>query len=260
MMELLREFLVVGGMPEVVQDYVDSNDLAFTHLLQKNIYSDYMNDIARFTRPEIKIKAEECYHSIPQQLEKENHKFQYSQVEKRGTARKFESSVDWLVNAHLAQQVFNVSKVEFPLQSFERPDNFRLYMNDVGLFVSTFDISVKQALLNDPTVESVPNNLVLKTAKGGIYEALAADILLKNDHANLYFYRNEQGNVEIDFLIDGDAGPIPLEIKAGTKTKTKSLNRVLDLDGVAQGYKFGSQNIGVSGKKVTMPLYMLMFV
>ena len=260
MMDLLREFLVVGGMPEIVQNYVDSNDFTSTHLLQKNIYSDYVNDIARFSRPEIKIKAEECYRSIPQQLEKENHKFQYSQVENRGTARKFESSVDWLVNARLAQQVFNVSKVEFPLQSFKRADNFRLYMNDVGLFVSTFDISVKQALLNDSAVESVPSNVVLKTAKEGIYEALAADILSKNGHEDLYFYRNEQGNIEIDFLVEGGAGPLPLEIKAGAKTKTKSLNRVLESDEVPLGFKFGTQNIGIAGRKVTMPLYMLMFI
>lgn len=260
MMDLLREFLVVGGMPEVVQKYVDTNDLSLVHSLQKNIYSDYINDIARFSRPEIKIKAEECYRSIPHQLEKENHKFQYSRVEKKGTARKFESSVNWLVNAHIAQQVFNVSKVEFPLSSFKRTDNFRLYMNDIGLFVSTFDISVKQALLNDSLVEGVAENIVLKTAKGGIYEALAADVLLKNGHENLYFYRNEQGNVEIDFLIDTATGPLPLEIKAGTKTKTKSLNRVLESKSVCAGYKFGSQNVGVSGKKITMPLYMMMFL
>ena len=133
-------------------------------------------------------------------------------------------------------------------------------MNDIGLFVSTFDISVKQALLNDSLVEGVAENIVLKTAKGGIYEALAADVLLKNGHENLYFYRNEQGNVEIDFLIDTATGPLPLEIKAGTKTKTKSLNRVLESKSVCAGYKFGSQNVGVSGKKITMPLYMMMFL
>ncbi len=261
MMELLREYLVVGGMPEVVQCYVKSNDMSAVHSLQKNIYSDYVNDIARFSRPEIKIKAERCYRSIPQQLDKENHKFQYSKVEKRGTARKFESSVDWLVNAHLAQCVFNVSRIEFPLKNFRRDDNFRLYMNDVGLYVSTFDLSVKQALLNDSSIEAVPeNNIVLRIAKGGIYEALAADILLKNGNEVVYFYRNEQGNVEIDFLIESENGPLPLEIKAGKKTKTKSLNRVLESKNVLIGYKFGSQNIGVDGKKVTMPVYMLMFV
>ena len=226
MMELLREFLVVGGMPEVLQSYVDSADLTSVHSLQRNIYSVYVNDIARFSRPEIKIKAESCYRSIPQQLEKENHKFQYSKIEKRGTARKFESSVDWLINAHLAKCVFNVSKVEFPLEYFKKEDNFRLYMDDVGLFVSTFDISLKQATLNDTDIEKEPSNLVLKIAKGGVYEALAADILMKNAHERLYFYRNDQGNVEIDFLVEAAEGPLPLEI----------------------------------GKKVTIPLYMMMFV
>ena len=261
MLELLREFLVVGGMPEVVQNYAESNDLKSVHELQKNIYSDYVNDIARFAKPDIKIKAERCFKSIPNQLLKENHKFQYSQVERKGTARKFECSLDWLLNAHMAKSVHNVSKIEFPLMNFSKPDNFRIYMNDIGLLVSTFNFSVKRALLNDRSIENpLPHNLVLRTAKGGIYEALAFDLLSKNNHDNIFFYRNNQGNTEIDFLIEGENGVLPLEVKAGTKTKTKSLNKVLESPEISCGYKFGSQNIGTSDKLVTMPLYMLMFV
>lgn len=261
MLELLREFLVVGGMPEVVQNYVESNDLKSVHELQKNIYSDYVNDIARFSKPDIKIKAERCFKSIPNQLLKENHKFQYSKVERKGTARKFECSLDWLLNAHMAKSVHNVSKIEFPLMNFSKPDNFRIYMNDIGLLVSTFDFSIKRALLNDRSIENpLPHNLVLRTAKGGIYEALAFDLLSKNNHNNIFFYRNNQGNTEIDFLIEGENGVLPLEVKAGAKTKTKSLNKVLESPEISCGYKFGSQNIGTSDKLVTMPLYMLMFV
>lgn len=261
MLEFLCEYMVVGGMPEVVQAYVDKHDFNLVHTLQKNIYSDYVNDIARFSSPEIKIKAESCYKSIVTQLEKENHKFQYSQVEKKGSARKFESSIDWLVNAHLAYCVFNVSKIEFPLKSFAKQDNFRLYMNDIGLFISCYDFSLVSALLKNEEIEKAEqNNIILKTAKGAIYEALAADILLKDNHSDLYFFRNDQGNIEIDFIIEGKHGAIPLEIKAGAKTKTKSLNRVLENENITFGYKFGSQNIGIAGKKITMPLYMLMFI
>ncbi len=121
--------------------------------------------------------------------------------------------------------------------------------------------SVKQALLQDSLIEDpLDNNLVLKTARGGIYEALAADILLKNAHDNLYFYRNNQGNIEIDFLIENEHSCVPLEIKAGAKTKTKSLNRILENENILVGYKFGSQNVGVLDKKITMPLYMMMFL
>lgn len=261
MLEYLREYMVVGGMPAVVQNYVYNHDILQVHTLQRNILSDYINDIARFSHPQIKIKAENCYRSIPFQLQKENHKFQYSKVEKKGTARKFETSVDWLINAHLAKCVFNVSKIEYPLANFKKEDNFRLYMNDIGLFLANFDFSVKQSLLQDLLIdEPLDNNLILRTAKGGIYEALAADILLKNGHEDLYFFRNNQGDIEIDFLIENEFGCVPLEIKAGAKTKTKSLNRVLESDSIAVGYKFGSQNVGVLGKKITMPLYMLMFV
>ena len=278
MLELLRQYLVVGGMPEVVQTYVDTHDLAKVHTLQKNIYCDYIIDIARFSTPDIKIKAENCYKTIPAQLQKENHKFQYSKVEKKGTSRKFESSIDWLENAHLVSRVCNVSRLEYPLASFEMADNFRLYMNDIGLLIATFDFSMKEALLHDNNIEApAENNLILKTAKGSIYEALAADVLTKSGHENLYFFRNKQGNIEIDFLVESESGVVPVEVKAGAKTKTKSLNRVLENSEILEGYKFGSQNIGVADveplagakrsetnipahKKITMPLYMLMFV
>ena len=131
-------------------------------------------------------------------------------------------------------------------------------MNDIGLLISTFDYEIKNVLLHDGAVEEKPENLVLRVAKGGLYEALAADILLKSGK-ELYFYTNDAGTVELEFFFETAEGTVPVEIKAG-RSSTASLNRILEQDNVPYGYKLSSQNVGVSGKKITLPLYMLMFL
>lgn len=259
MNSLLRQYLVLGGMPEVVQNFVDNKDYRSADTIQRRLYKDYLYDIARYAKPDIKIKAERCYKSIPLQLTKENHKFQYGVVEHKATSSKYESSVDWLVNAHIAVSVNNLRATEYPLKAFSVEENFRIYPTDISFLICTYGYEIKSALLNDKKIEERPDDIILSTAKGGIYEALAADMLYKSGHENLNFYRSEKGTPEIEFFVENEDGVIPVEIKAG-RTGTKSLNTVLENDNIKYGYKFASQNIGKSGKKITMPLYMLMFL
>ena len=263
MLQNLRMYMVVGGMPEVVQNYVDTGDLVSVHRLQRNIYTDYIADIARYAEPAIKIKTENCYKSIPAQLSKENHKFQYKTVEKNGTARKFENSLDWLINADMVIPVKNTSIVEYPLKSKEISDNVRIYPSDTGLLISTYDFSIKAALLSENDMGKESDNIILRTAKGGLYEALAADMLVKAGHEDLYFHRNDQGTAEIEFLLEGADGVIPVEVKAGShsgRKGTKTLDNLLKKNDIKYGYKAASQNVGVSGKKITLPVYMCMFL
>lgn len=258
MLELLRRYMAIGGMPEVVASFAETEDYPLADRLQRQIYRAYLNDIAHYAPPQIRIKAERCYASIPNQLTKENHKYQYKLVEERGTARKFETSIDWLVNAYVAVPVLNVSAIEFPLKAYAKEDNFRLYMNDIGLLISTYPYEIKRAILEDSALEESSSNFMLKIAKGGIYEALAADLLLKKGYS-LYFFRNDTGSVEIEFLLETADGIIPVEVKAG-RNSTASLNRILQQDHIPYGYKLASQNCGISGKKITLPLYMLLFL
>lgn len=258
MMAYLRQYMVVGGMPEVVNTFVECNDYYEADKVQRRIYRDYLADIARYAESGIKIKAESCYKSIPLQLNKDNHKFQYSLVEKKGTARKFDSSVDWILNANMAIAVNNVSFIEYPLKSHVIDNNIRIYPSDIGLLVCTYDFSLKKMLLSD-SIDEHTQNIVLKTAKGGLYEALIADMLTKNGHKELFFYRNESGTAELEFLIEGSDGVIPIEVKAG-RSRTKTLNNILKKDDIKQGFKLSAQNIGIADKKVTLPLYMAMFI
>ena len=135
MRKYLAKYMVIGGMPEVVNTFLEKEDYYGADQVQKRIYRDYLADIARFANPDIKIKAEACFKSIPGQLNKDNHKFQYGVVEKKGSARKFESSVDWILNANMAVSVHNISHVEYPLADHKMADSFRIYMSDIGLYL-----------------------------------------------------------------------------------------------------------------------------
>lgn len=241
----LQEYIVVGGLPEVVDTYIATKDFYQVHLLQEKILRDYQDDIAKYALNQDKIKAKQCFLSIPRQLSKENHKFQYSVVEKKATARKFTSSLDWLHNAGLIDFAYNVNSPWFPLKAYVKEDQFRVYLCDIGLLVAMYGYQLKIALLSD-ALEG--------PAKGGIYESLVADILAKRGE-ELYYYKKEDSTLEIEFILERDCKLVPVEVKA-RKGSTRSLNELLKMDNIERGYKLTAQNTGVVEKKITLPLYM----
>ena len=241
----LQEYMVVGGLPEVVDTYIATKDFYQVHLLQEKILRDYQDDIAKYALNQDKIKAKQCFLSIPRQLSKENHKFQYSVVEKKATARKFTSSLDWLHNAGLIDFAYNVNSPWFPLKAHVKEDQFRVYLCDIGLLVAMYGYQLKITLLSD-ALEG--------PAKGGIYESLVADILAKRGE-ELYYYKKEDSTLEIEFILERDCKLVPVEVK-GRKGSTRSLNELLKMDNIERGYKLTAQNTGVVEKKITLPLYM----
>lgn len=241
----LQEYMVVGGLPEVVDTYIATKDFYQVHLLQEKILRDYQDDIAKYALNQDKIKAKQCFLSIPRQLSKENHKFQYSVVEKKATARKFTSSLDWLHNAGLIDFAYNVNSPWFPLKAHVKEDQFRVYLCDIGLLVAMYGYQLKIALLSD-ALEG--------PAKGGIYESLVADILAKRGE-ELYYYKKDDSTLEIEFILERDCKLVPVEVKA-RKGSTRSLNELLKMDNIERGYKLTAQNTGVVEKKITLPLYM----
>lgn len=245
----LQEYMVVGGLPEVVDTYIATKDFYQVHLLQEKILRDYQDDIAKYALNQDKIKAKQCFLSIPRQLSKENHKFQYSVVEKKATARKFTSSLDWLHNAGLIDFAYNVNSPWFPLKAYVKEDQFRVYLCDIGLLVAMYGYQLKIALLSD-ALEG--------PAKGGIYESLVADILAKRGE-ELYYYKKEDSTLEIEFILERECKLVPVEVKA-RKGSTRSLNELLKMDNIERGYKLTAQNTGVVEKKITLPLYMAAIV
>ena len=259
LLEYLRYYMITGGMPEVVKAFLLEKNIYEADLVQRTIYRDYIADIAHMAPPQIKIKAGKCYRSIPLQLSGDNHKFKYSTVESKGTATRFETSINWLKQSCIVKQVFNLKNVAYPPELYKDDTNFRLYPTDIGMLMAACDFSIKRALIDEPSIEDSPSNIILGTAKGGLYEGLAADLLIKNGHERIYFYKHPKNTLEIEFFIITDDGLIPVEIKAGRK-KANSLNRILQNDRIPYGYKMSSQNVGQDGKKITLPLYMMMFL
>ena len=249
MMAYLREYLAVGGMPAVVQEFLDGNSYAAAHDAQGKLVDAYLDDIARYASPSERVKARACYLSLPNQLAKENTKFKYSVVERGGSARKFDGSVEWLAGANMVLRCQSVSTPSFPLRAYEGGSRFRLYANDTGLLLYQYGFEMKAAVVE---------NSLSGPMKGGLYENLVAGMLAKNG-LPLRYWMSSNGNVEIEFLADWEGSVVPVEVKA-SRGSTASLNRLLERDDVKLGYKLVDGNIGVDGKKVTLPLYMAMFL
>jgi predicted AAA+ superfamily ATPase len=249
MLKVLREYAIVGGMPSVVNIYLKTNNFGEVHAEQEDIISSYLDDIAKYAPEADKPKARGCYQSIPDQLAKENKKFQYSVVEEGSNARKYANSLEWLRDAGLVKLCANVTLPEFPLSSYGEKNHFKAYLTDIGLLNAMYGFEMK---------DSFYNNTLKGPAKGGIYENLIADILLKKGHP-LFYYKPREGTQEIEFLLTNEKGIIPVEVKAGNG-RTVSLDEYIKRYDPPYALKFISGNIGEQGKKLTLPLYMAMFL
>lgn len=249
MISYLRQYIVIGGMPKVVDTFVRTNNYNDVFDLQQAVLANYADDITKYATVPDKPKIRACFNSIPAQLAKENTKFQYSVVEHKGTARKFGSSIEWLLDAGIIQLCHNVSLPAFPLNAYEKSEQFRAYMTDTGLLTAMYGYDMKAAIIRD-TLKG--------PAKGGIYENLIAGMLAAKE-IPLYYYRTDNGSIEIEFLITDNSSIVPVEVKA-KKGSTVSLNKLLEDSSIKKGYKLTSKNAGVSGKKISLPLYMAVFL
>lgn len=248
-LELFREFMIVGGMPEVVQTFIDTNNFQEASKIQGKILADYQDDISKHAKGQEKIKVRQCYDSIPKQLAKEYKKFQYSVVEKGKTSKKYGGSIKWLCDSSLVNKCSNVNEAYIPLLAYEMDDQFKLYLNDTGLLLYLYGPETKLAILN---------NTLKGNAKGGIYENIISEALLKRGY-KLYYYKTQNSSMEIEFVIEKNGEVIPIEVKAGNDS-TPSLNSFINKYHPKVSYKFVNGNVGFLDGKKTLPHYMVMFI
>ncbi len=247
----LREYMVIGGMPAVVQQFIEKRNFAEADEIHRQIVSDYLDDIMNYASDVEKPKIRNCFLSIPRQLarENENRKFKYAEVEKGVGARKFINSVEWLRDASMAEMAHNLTAPLFPLSAYEDESAFKLYLSDIGLLSSLYGFETKAAIINQTIRGSV---------KGALYENLIATGLVRRGYA-LRYLQDRRIPMEVEFLLEKDGKVVPLEVKA-SNASTASLNRLLEREDIEFGYKFTSGNVGVAGKKITLPHYMMMFI
>jgi len=245
---LFREYIVVGGMPEVVNDFMKNKDFNKAYQIQNKIISDYNFDIAKHAKGIEKIKVKQCYDSIPSQLAKELKKFQYSFVEKGKTSKYFNNSITWLVDSGLVHICKNVSEPYIPLMANIKEEQFKLYVNDTGLLTAMYGYDTKIAIIE---------NTIKGNAKGGIYENIIAESLIKKGH-KLYYYKPNSEN-EIEFLIEKNGDVVPVEVKAGNRA-TPSLNKFIDEYKPETAYKLIDGSLGIVDCKKSIPHYMVIFI
>ena len=244
--QLLLQYVVVGGMPEAVQLFVDTKQVGSVLQLQRDIIRSYEDDMIKYADKKDKGRIAECFQSIPKQLSKENKKFQYSVVRKGGTAAQYAGSLQWVEDAGIISRCYNLTLPELPLDGNAIEDVFKVYMKDTGLLIS---------MLEDGTQFDVLQGK-LYGYKGAIFENLIADFFAKMGR-KLYYYHKDSG-LEIDFVIRWRGECALVEVKAETGN-TKSAATILkhpEKYHVNQCIKLGNYNVGRSGKILTLPLYM----
>ena len=247
--QIIREYLVVGGMPDVVNVFFETQNFQAVHQKQIDILREYEEDIKKYAKTTDRQKIKDCYYSIPRQLAKEYTKFQYSTVSPRSTAKKYENALEWLDDAGMIRCVYNVSTPQLPLRAYEKQNEFKVYATDIGLTTALFGFETQAALVQD----------ILKgPAKGGIYENLIFDMLIKRG-VNLHYIKKENSTQEIEFLMEQNCSIIPIEVKS-KKGETHSLNEFLKEWNPPYSYKLTSTNIGEVENKITLPHYMAMFI
>lgn len=241
-----KQYLVVGGMPEVVSKYVSTGSVIAAAEVQADILRDYMADTTQYATESEAVKIRSCYQSIPAQLAKENLKFQYKVVQKGGTATIFGASLDWLKHAGLINKCELVSSAFIPLQAYVDPSDFKIYLNDVGLLTQMSGMP-PQLLLSDIEVDN--------TFMGGMTESYVAQALIAAGH-NLYYWRNENAG-EIDFVIQKGEHVIPIEVKKARRTKSVSFNKFRTEYHPAESIRFSKKNFGEVDDLMAIPLYAI---
>lgn len=213
---------------------------------QRNLISDYKEDMIKYADDALKPNIRECFESIPKQLAKENKKFQYSVVKKGGRSADYINCIQWLEDAGIVQRCYNTHATELPLEGNAIKDCFKLYTTDIGLLVAMLDYGTQASVLKGD----------LLGYKGAIFENLFADFLCKSGQ-KLYYFHKESG-LELDFLVRMSGECVAIEVKA-KNGKAKSLNTVLKNKSVYhinKAIKLGQYNVGLTANTFTIPLYM----
>ena len=246
LIDFLRQYYYVGGMPEVVQQYIDTQDLKKVRKLQKNILSDYRRDFSKHAPKEEITRINMVWDSIPRHLAKENKKFVYGALKHGGRAKEFEKAIMWLKDAGLVHKINRIDKICKPLKFYEDEGAFKLFISDVGLLGAMVDASAKDMLIN---------NSVFEEYKGAFTEQYVAQQYFSIKTDGLYYYTNENSTSEIDFVMQGEA-VYPIEVKAEENLRAKSLSTVLKKNEQLVGWRMSMSDYREQERLVNVPLYL----
>ena len=243
--ELLRQYYYVGGMPAVVKDYCENQNLTAVRQIQNQILADYKRDFSKHVPKETLPKVNIVWEAIPSQLAKENKKFIYSAIKKGARAKEFENAIQWLLDAGLVYKVPRVAKIEKPLKFYEDFDSFKLFVVDLGLLGAMVEVLPKDVLVNAKAFTEY---------KGCFTEQYVLQELMTLGQ-NVYYYSKENSTLEIDFIIQKDE-VYPIEVKAEENLRSKSLKAVYENNHALKPCRFSMSDYREQDWLTNVPLYL----
>ena len=248
LLDRFHQYMVLGGMPEVVKLFVDQKNYSGTLALQKQIILDYEEDITKYVEGLDKTKILNVFRKIPVFLGQDNKKFRISKVAHGARNREYTGVTDWLIDAGIVNISYCLNDLALPLKGNYDSDNYRLYFMDTGLLVASLD---------EESSKDLRNNKNFNTYKGAIYENIVGDMLKKSGY-NLYFYKNEDGTQEVEFFVRDANNLIPIDVKA-TDGKVKSIKSFIEdknIKDINFGIKLAEKNIGFENNIYTFPYFL----
>ena len=243
-MDLYRQYLVVGGMPECVMQFTQTKDYILVRHTQDTILASYLNDMSKYNNLNEIKKTRLTYDNITVQLSKKNTRFQYKLIKKGGRASEFENAIEWLCLSGIVSQVYRVLQIKKPLENYRDIDAFKIYVSDLGLLCAKKDLAANDILY---MVED------LNDFKGGMAENYV-NVQFSINGYHTYYWQSERG-AEIDFIIQRDGQLIPIEVKSADNTRAKSLKVYMDTYKPAYAIKLSTKNFGFEDNKKIVPLY-----
>ena len=248
-MDIFRDYMTIGGMPEVVKMYIDNGHFGGTLELLRQLLLDYEEDITKYAKDSDKAKILAVYRHISTFLAKTSKKFQITKVAHGARNREYIGAVEWLEKAGVVNVCYCLSNPELPLKGNYDADTYKVYYHDTGLLIASLD---------EEAQEDLRANKNFGTYKGAIYENIVGEMLRKSGYEQLYCYKNDSPALEMDFFVRDSDSLVPVEVKAKDGA-TASLNHLIDWHSypdVSYGIKFGYKNIGWGGRFYTFPYFL----
>ena len=245
-MNYYRMYLVIGGMPEAVARYIETKDYLQVRHVQETIQMDYLDDMSKYQGSSTEIKKTRlAYGTVAVQLSKKNTRFQYKLVKTGARAAEYENAIQWLVSANLIAQVYRAEQIMKPLDNYKDIDDFKIYISDMGILCAQKDIRPNDVFFMEEE---------LNDFKGGMTENYI-NIQLSMNGLRTYFWRNENGTNEVDFIVSLDGKLIPVEAKSGENVRSDSLKEYIRKYSPRYAIRVSARNFGFENGIKSVPLY-----
>lgn len=243
-LELYQKYFIIGGMPAAIASFISTESYIKVQTVQNNIFNEYIADMAKYADASTSIKIRACYNSIPAQLAKENSKFQYKIVQRGGTANIFGESIEWLIFAGIALKCQRLEHGQIPINVYVDLINFKLYFGDIGILTLRSEMPLQTIL---STIEEE------NTFLGAMTENYVAQVLTAKGYKLLYW--QSEGKAEVDFVIQIEGSVVPIEVKKGYRTRSRSLSVFISKYKTDYSIRISKKNFGFENNIKSVPLY-----